>query len=187
MARSKAYKEEEVLEKAMDLFWRVGYETTSMNMLEKEMGINKFSIYSSFGSKKGVFLESVKCYRTRLAVCMDKLKKSQNGVEGIKQYFYDFIDFSNDSGAAKGCLVTNTANQLNPDADAEIKEVLSDFTNSVRNLFLENLKQESDLKNDSIENVADYLIVSIFGLSSASRVFNKAHLENYIENIFKNI
>ena len=57
MARRKNYIEEEVIEKAMTLFWRNGYETTSMHMLEQEMGINKFSIYSSFGSKQGVFLQ----------------------------------------------------------------------------------------------------------------------------------
>ena len=58
MARRKQYDEQVVLEKAMNLFWRNGYEATSMQMLEKEMGINKFSIYSSFGNKHGLFLES---------------------------------------------------------------------------------------------------------------------------------
>ncbi|GAK99665.1 hypothetical protein JCM19314_3710 [Nonlabens ulvanivorans] len=38
MARKKQYKEEEVLEKAMNLFWIKGYENTSLEMLEKEMG-----------------------------------------------------------------------------------------------------------------------------------------------------
>lgn len=55
MPRKKQYNEQEVIEKAMQLFWRNGYETTSVQMLEKEMGINKFSIYASFGSKDGVF------------------------------------------------------------------------------------------------------------------------------------
>ena len=36
MARKKEYIEEEVLEKAMELFWRNGYESTSVRMLEKE-------------------------------------------------------------------------------------------------------------------------------------------------------
>lgn len=63
MARKKEYIESEVIEKAMTLFWRNGYENTSMQMLEKEMGINKFSIYSSFGSKHGVFVESLKTYK----------------------------------------------------------------------------------------------------------------------------
>ena len=90
MARKKAYSEDEVIEKAMALFWRNGYETTSMQMLEKEMGINKFSIYSSFGSKNGVFLECIKKYRLKLRVITDKLQNSKNGLKGVKQYFFSY-------------------------------------------------------------------------------------------------
>ncbi|MEE3245254.1 MAG: helix-turn-helix domain-containing protein, partial [Bacteroidota bacterium] len=59
MARLKQYNEEDVLFKAMNLFWKNGFEATSVKMLESELGINKFSIYSSFGSKNGLFLSSL--------------------------------------------------------------------------------------------------------------------------------
>ncbi len=94
MARKKQYIEQEVLEKAMALFWRNGYESTSVRMLEKEMGINQFSIYASFGSKQGLFLESINAYKRKMHCIKDKLEKSGNGTLGIKQYFYDFLDFS---------------------------------------------------------------------------------------------
>ena len=51
MPREKQYKEEEVIEKAMGLFWKNGYRNTSLRMLSKEMGINQFSINASFGNK----------------------------------------------------------------------------------------------------------------------------------------
>jgi TetR/AcrR family transcriptional repressor of nem operon len=61
----------------MQLFWCNGYETTSMQMLEKEMGINKFSIYASFGNKHGLFIESLKCYKLKVSVILEKLKMQQ--------------------------------------------------------------------------------------------------------------
>jgi AcrR family transcriptional regulator len=187
MARKKEYIEVEVIEKAMNLFWRNGYQTTSMQMLEKEMGINKFSIYSSFGSKNGVFIESLKCYKQKLNKLMSKLKASSNGISGIKEYFYDFIEFSKETEIAKGCLVTNTANELGEGADQKIKVVLTNFTNDVRNLFSDILKQDKTKSNDMVEQQADYLLIAIFGLSSATRIFNQTQLDNYIENIFKNL
>ena len=60
MARKKQYKEDEVIKKATAIFCKNGYEATSVRMLEKEMGINQFSIYASFKNKQGVFLESIK-------------------------------------------------------------------------------------------------------------------------------
>ena len=186
MARKKAYTEEEVIEKAMNLFWRNGYETTSMQMLEKEMGINKFSIYASFGSKNGVFLESIKCYRERLGQITSKLKASSNGIEGLKQYFYDFIDFSRETTVGKGCLITNTANELSQDADPKIRKEVSKFTEEIRQLFINNLAQDLTKDAATVNEQGDYLIIAMVGLSSASRLFDKPQLRNYIENTFKN-
>lgn len=186
MPRTKKYNETEVIEKAMNLFWRNGYETTSMQMLEKEMGINKFSIYSSFGSKNGVFLESLKCYKQKLNKLINELKSTQNGILGIKQYFYDFIEFTKETEFGKGCLVTNTANEIGEDADEQIKESLAKFTNEVKLVFTNILKQDKTKDISTIEQQADFLIISMFGLSSATRIFTKKQLGNYIENIFVN-
>lgn len=188
MARKKAYNEEEVLEKAMLLFWKNGYETTSMQMLEKEMGINKFSIYASFGSKNGVFIESLKCYKKKLKIVTDTLQNSNNGIEGIKAYFYNFLLFSKDhKDFTRGCLVTNTANELHDNSDSKIKFQLTEFTNYIRRLFENNIRQIPNLTETEIQEKADYLIVSMFGLSSASRAFNTQQLTIYIEHIFKSI
>jgi len=187
MPRKKQYNEQEVIEKAMQLFWRNGYETTSMHMLEKEMGINKFSIYASFGSKEGVFLESIKCYRQRLNKLIEKLRKSPSGIGSIKEYFHDFLEFSKENEYGKGCLITNTANEIGQDSDKQIKRVLTDFMEHLRTVFAEVLEQDKTRDRATIVQQADYLIISMFGLSSASRVFNAAQMENYIENIFKNI
>lgn len=187
MSRQKGYKEEEVVEKAMNLFWRNGYEATSMAMLEQEMGINKFSIYSSFGSKSGLFLESLKCYKQKINLLIEKLESSNNGTVSIKKYFYDFLEFSREDNFRKGCLVTNTANELSKNDKVEIQEALSNFTNSVKEIFATTLGNDVGKSKKMIEEEADYLLVSMFGLSSASRVFSERQLSNYIENIFKNL
>ncbi|OAB80132.1 TetR/AcrR family transcriptional regulator [Cochleicola gelatinilyticus] len=187
MARKKEYIEKEVIERAMNLFWRNGFETTSMQMLEKEMGINKFSIYSSFGSKNGVFVESLKCYKEKLNQLIEKLKASTKGVDAIKEYFYDFIEFSKETELRKGCLITNTANEMRADSDQQIKEVLSNFMNHLEEVFASMLRQDTSKDEKTIKEQTDYLIVSMFGLSSATRLFNKIQLDNYINIIFKNL
>jgi TetR/AcrR family transcriptional repressor of nem operon len=174
MARKKEYIEQEVLEKAMALFWRNGYESTSVRMLEKEMGINQFSIYASFGSKKGVFLESINAYKRKINSITDKLEKSHNGVPGIKQYFY-------------GCLVTNTVNELGENADPVVMAELIKFASNIKRLFIINLKQDSKKDNETIERQANYLMTSILGISIASKIFDQNQLEDAIEIAFKNL
>ena len=187
MARKKEYIEEEVIEKAMMLFWRNGYENTSTRMLEKEMGINQFSIYSSFGNKHGVFLESIKCYKTKIKQITDRLKESTETVEGIKQYFYDFIEFSKESELNKGCLLINTTNELDIDGDPLVLDEILEFMNELRTLFVDNLKLNISKNEKTIKKQADYLIVSMTGLSVASKVFSEELLSSYIETTFENI
>ncbi|AWV98304.1 TetR/AcrR family transcriptional regulator [Arcticibacterium luteifluviistationis] len=187
MGRQKAYCEEEVIEKAMAVFWKNGYEATSVRMLEKEMGINQFSIYSSFGNKQGVFLESVKCYKKKLSCITDKLKASRNGIVGIKEYFYDFQGFSKDSDLKKGCMVANTMSETCEKSDPTILGELMKFSNSLKDLFIENLAQETGKDAQDIERQANYLMISLQGLSQASRVYSQEQLEDFIETTFSNL
>ncbi len=50
IARSKAFDPEEALERALDLFWRQGYEATSVAHLVGRLGISRASLYDTFGS-----------------------------------------------------------------------------------------------------------------------------------------
>lgn len=187
MARKKEYNEDVVVEKAMNLFWKNGYETTSMQMLEKEMGINKFSIYSSFGNKRGLFLESLKSYNKRIQSIFEELQNATNGVEDIKTFFYNSVSICNVVGNEKGCLVTNTYNEFSSKEDEIIKEQMSAFMNHLKEIFVEKLKINSDKDDETILKQANYLLLAKHGLSAATKVNSKKEIEDYIEMIFQNL
>ncbi|WP_055443093.1 TetR/AcrR family transcriptional regulator [Lacinutrix himadriensis] len=187
MARKKQYIESEVIDKAMLLFWRNGYENTSMQMLEKEMGINKFSIYSSFGNKYGVFLESLKSYKAKTKTMFDTFKEASNGVEDIKQFFYDSAKICEQEGNEKGCLLTNTYNEFSGIEDALINEEMTSFMEGVKNLFIEKLKMDTSKDEETILKQANFLVLAKHGLAAATRVNTQKEIEDYIEMTFMNI
>ncbi|AWW00150.1 TetR/AcrR family transcriptional regulator [Arcticibacterium luteifluviistationis] len=187
MARKKEYIEEEVIEKAMNLFWQNGYETTSMQMLEKAMGINKFSIYSSFGSKNGVFLESLKSYKNKVKSIFDKFQNATNGIDSIKEFFYDSVNIADHDGYQKGCLLTNTYNEFVEKEDELIKEQMDSFMVNLKGLFIEKLRMDPSKDEETIAKQANFLLLAKHGLAAASRVNSKEEIEDYIELIFKNI
>ncbi|WP_166384720.1 TetR/AcrR family transcriptional regulator [Polaribacter sp. 11A2H] len=187
MARKKQYNEDEVVEKAMNLFWRNGYQTTSMQMLEKEMGINKFSIYASFGNKHGLFLESLKSYKVKVNVILEKFKKAQNGVEDIKQFFYDSVYIDHKGSAQKGCLVTNTYNEFSESEDALIKEQMNSFMVNLKDLFIEKLQKDTTKDKATVLKQANFLLLAKHGLAAATRVNTPKEIEDYIEMTFINI
>ena len=185
MSRKKQYNEEEVIDKAMHLFWRNGYENTSVRMLEKEMGINQFSIYASFGSKQGVFLESLKSYKSKTKAMFEKLKSSNKGVEDIKEFFYNSISSSGFKGNQKGCFVTNTYNEFAESEDEMIKEQITHFMTNLKEIFIEKLRMDSSKSDEIILKQANYLVLAKHGLAAAARVNTEKEIEDYIEMVFK--
>ncbi len=186
VARKKEYIEEIVIERAMQLFWRNGYKATSVRNLEKEMGINQFSIYSSFGDKQGVFLESIKCYKNLVTEqLLDKLNNSNEGIESIKAYFTNFLKFSQNNKINRGCLITNTIDEIAGNEEDEILKAINEFALKVRLCFIEKLKTKYN--GDEINKKINYLMISLQGLSVASKMFNNQQLQDFIEVTFENL
>ena len=56
MGRPKSFRREEVLEKAMPVFWKHGFSDTSLQELERATGVNKSGLYSEFRDKEDLFV-----------------------------------------------------------------------------------------------------------------------------------
>jgi len=187
MARKKEYIEEEVIEKAMRLFWRNGYNNTSMQMLEKSMGINKFSIYSSFSNKHGVFIECLKSYKKKTNDIFEKLKNSTKGAESIKDFFHDSLGKCNQRGNEKGCLITNTYYEFSKTKNESINMEMEAFMDNLKNIFIKKLSKDTTKDKATILKQANFLLLAKHGLSTASKVNSPKEIEDYIELTFKNI
>jgi len=59
MAREKEFNQDEVLHKAMEVFWRRGYEAASIQDLVQHMGINRQSRYDTFGDQHALFVQAL--------------------------------------------------------------------------------------------------------------------------------
>lgn len=187
MARKKAYDEDEVIEKATLLFWKNGYTNSSMRTLEETMGINKFSIYSSFGSKQGVFIKSLQCYKSKLYPLVRKLREAEGGKETIKAFFYDFLVFSKDTANHRGCLLTNTAGELGSDGDPEIMAEIKSFSSNLRAIFRDKLAVDTSKDDEQLDREANYLLIAKQGLSNASKVFGQEAIDDFINITFEHI
>src|SRR6202453_4644652 len=62
MGRPKSFRREEVLEKAMPVFWKHGFADTSLQDLERATGVNKSGLYAEFRDKDDLFVECLRHY-----------------------------------------------------------------------------------------------------------------------------
>ena len=184
MPRVKQYSEDEVIEKAVQVFWKNGYASTSIRELEAEMGINQFSIYSSFGNKKGVFLRSLEMYKRKVKeIFLSDLIKCEGSKADIKQFLTSFVHSVKSGRTPNGCLMANTAMDMGS-KDKEVKVQLTTFFKLLKNVFMEVLEKAQQRKEigseADLEAYANYLLVCTEGLAVTAKVLKQKQLDDFI-------
>lgn len=124
MPRVKEFDPNRALDSAMKLFWEKGYEATSVQDLLERMGINRFSLYDTFGSKHDLFLRALDRYRDEIvAAALEAMEESDGGLALIREYFDATLRFVSSKQGWKGCLMTNSAVELSPHDDGAAARV----------------------------------------------------------------
>ena len=108
MARPRDFDESKVLDRAMYVFWRHGYEGTSMAELTKAMRLNSPSIYAAFGSKRGLFKAVLNRYRQRRAANRDYVMAGGTAREVAERMLFDTIEWLTDPAEPLGCLLVQS-------------------------------------------------------------------------------
>ncbi|WP_028937254.1 TetR/AcrR family transcriptional regulator [Pseudonocardia spinosispora] len=109
MARIKEFDPDEVLGRAMELFWRQGYATTSITDLVEHLGIAKASLYATFGGKHDLYLAALDRY-TGLPEKSPAERLAQPGpVLPAIQSLLDSYAAPPPAGTPPGCMVVNAA------------------------------------------------------------------------------
>ncbi len=124
MPWEKQFDVEAALTQAMEAFWARGYEATSVHDLVACMGINRGSLYATFGDKRALFILALRRYdAVYRQAWVAALEAAPSAKRAILDAFEAVIASVLKDGARDGCLLVNTALELSPH-DPEIAEIV---------------------------------------------------------------
>ncbi|MFI2199902.1 TetR/AcrR family transcriptional regulator [Streptomyces sp. NPDC020192] len=125
MARTKEFDPDAALQAALELFWRRGYEATSMADLVDRLGIGRASLYATFGSKHELYLKALDRYeRSGLTRIVRELSQPGPALPAVRALLRRYAaEASHDELRQSGCLITNTASELAPHDPAATRQV----------------------------------------------------------------
>lgn len=124
MSRTEDFDREIVLAKARDLFWQKGYNGTSMSNLVEVTGLNRSSIYNSFGNKKAIYKTLLIQYQEENEkLYTNALVRASNPLEGIRFVFENFIEEIVKDSQGRGCFSINCKVELSRE-DESIRDYL---------------------------------------------------------------
>jgi AcrR family transcriptional regulator len=121
--RPREFDTEQALETAMLLFWRNGYEGTSLSSLAQAMGVNMPSLYAAFGNKQALFQKALDRYLQRPASYLPQALKEPDARAAIEKLFRGAINMVVSPRHPDGCLLVQGALASGPGAE-EIQALL---------------------------------------------------------------
>ena len=171
MGRPKEFDPDVALERAMELFWEKGFQGTSMQELVDRMGINRGSLYTTFGSKEELFQATMDRYcEQRTAALIDVLSGEGDPTTIVRGVFEGAIA-EVEAKVARGCFATNASVELGPHC-SRTAEKLTANRERMEEAFFQLLKRHQGLRNKP-RATARFLVSMLCGLSVTQRVAPK--------------
>ncbi|MDO6693922.1 TetR/AcrR family transcriptional regulator [Aliiglaciecola sp. 3_MG-2023] len=189
MANNTKFDRDEVIDKALQLYWNRGFHGTSMRILQDEIDMRPGSIYAAFGSKEGLFKQALIRYTQlgseHLRQCRSKVSSP---LAALKLFMLTRVTQNQMSSPSCMCLLAKTIAELT-DANAELLEQarssLKAMESSFESLIIE-AQSLNELSNrfDSKE-LARHVQINFSGLRTYIRVHGmQVPTEEIIDGIF---
>jgi len=177
MPWEKQFDEAEVLGKALQAFWARGFEATSIQDLVDCTGLNRGSIYATFGDKRSLFLKALEHYETHhRRAWFDALRHRHTPSAAILSVFEGAIGAALSDPSRGGCFLVNTAIELAPH-DREIARLVARGLSETE-VFFRDLVREGQ-KSGEIPAKIDPLQTArtLLGLLAGLRVLARSRPE----------
>lgn len=156
--RPRSFDRGVALQAALDVFWRHGFEQTTMAQLTAAMGIASPSIYCAFGNKSSLFLEALKYYQqTHWDPVYDKFRENPDIYSATRELFEDTARCLLAPNAPSGCLIVMGAMNL-PEGELELRQAISDRRGELGQMFRQKLKEA--ISNGQIPPESDIPAIS---------------------------
>jgi AcrR family transcriptional regulator len=165
--RPREFDLDEALERAMDLFWRQGYEGTSLSDLTRELGLTRPSLYAAFGSKEALFLKALDLYEDRAGYRAAALT-ARTARDYARALLEGAADLHGDKKNPAGCLGVQGALVCAPESNAIRNELIRrrKVGESVIRDRLKRARAEGDLPPEAdVADLARYLSIVIYGIT----------------------
>jgi TetR/AcrR family transcriptional repressor of nem operon len=132
MARPARLSNDEILDRALPVFWRRGFAGTTLDDLEQATGLGRQCLYNQFSDKQGLYRAVLRRYAEHTDAVLAPLREPTADLESIARFFAG-ARAAQRASRCGGCLIARLA--ADPPDDADIQEVVRSTITAVRATF----------------------------------------------------
>ncbi len=164
MARPRSFDTETVLSQVTDLFWAEGFGGVSIADIAQVTGLRPGSIHAAFGNKDDLFALAFQRYDEHFQAC---LNAAPGGLDGIRSYLDTLVSASIDDPDRRGCLIINTAVELETHGEAT-RTAVEEKLDEMKTFFRDRLIEEGIRSEQAVHGLFG-AAVSILTLARAGQ------------------
>jgi AcrR family transcriptional regulator len=156
----------------MRLFWRRGYEATSVSELTEAMAITPPSLYAAFGDKKRLFLETVDRYQTGPGGFARAALEEPTAEAAMRRLLMDTVSSFFEPGNPKGCMVVLAATNCTTDSRDILDELAARrhaAERTIRDRIAAGRAAGELSAGTDLDALAGVIITTLYGLSIKAR------------------
>ena len=163
MARPRSFDPDEALDLARDVFWRKGFQSTSLDDITAATGLAKPSLYAAFGDKNAMFLKVLERYHASIVADAERiLNEGASAREAIERWLTGFVPFCSGVKGIRGCLSVNTAADGASD-QKEVRNRVERFNRKLEQLLSKRLRADRAQFSDTFDlDVSAHTIMAIY-------------------------
>jgi AcrR family transcriptional regulator len=124
LGRPREFDTQKALDRALDVFWRQGYEGASLSDLTDAMQITRPSLYAAFGNKSALFNKVLERYLCVKFAAFGEALKEETSRRGVERILSMYVELGASADAPRGCLLVQGALACGEEA-APAREELS--------------------------------------------------------------
>jgi AcrR family transcriptional regulator len=158
--RPRSFDRDAALSAAVELFWRAGYDATSIAMLTSAMGVTPPSLYAAFGDKRRLFEEASALYFDRTCEAVDRAAALPTAHEAIARMLDDTAHAHTDTATPPGCLMLT---------EPRLEAQREDLHRRLKDRLDQGVRDGDLPAAADTEHLASFLVAVMRGMSGCAR------------------
>src|ERR1700737_4741097 len=151
MARPRSFDTDQALDLARDVFWRKGFQSTSLDDITAATGLAKPSLYAAFGDKNAMFLKVLERYHASIVANAERIvNDGPSAREAVHRWLTGFVPFCSGVKGTRGCLSVNAAADGASD-QKQVRDRIQRFNRKLEELLRNRLRADRAQFSDAFD------------------------------------
>jgi AcrR family transcriptional regulator len=183
--RPRSFDIDETTEAALLLFWRKGFESTTLEEIIEQTGINGSSLFAAYGNKHGLFMAALQRYRSEVGSRLELLEHGEWGLEDLVAFIHWLSDINSSGGRPLGCLMVNSMVEFGTTEPSVIEQIdlyRQELTDAIRAALIRASKM-GEISEATVDARTQLVHASLIGALAIANVGSSAEVVGALNSV----